>query len=235
MVGDNSVTMEKATVQVDAGKKMSVVFGVPSNLARDPTCLVIAHGAGGPMYSPFITYFHTELARKGFLTVKFNFPYMEARKKVPDKRDVLEASYRRVVEHVRSSKHNPDRFFIGGKSMGGRIASQIAANEVDIDGLFFLGYPLHPPGRLDQLRDEHLYRISKPMLFVSGTNDAFATRSLLERVLVKLGPNARVHWVQGGDHSFNTHDGKSLSKTYEEVLSVLVGWLGNVRSGPPRD
>ena len=223
---DHAVKMEKAKVRVEKGGEMSLVYGVPSTVIQDPTCLIIAHGAGGPMYSPFVTYFHTELARKGFLTVKFNFAYMEARRRVPDKREVLEASYRKIVDEVRSSKHKPTRLFIGGKSMGGRIASQIVANGSDVDGLFFLGYPLHPLGKPDRLRDEHLYRITKPMLFVSGTRDTFATRELLEKVLSKLGSRAGIRWIQDGDHSFNTPEGKTaVPKTYEEVVGVLVDWV----------
>src|SRR5712691_6455498 len=116
--------MEKAEV--------SLIDGIPSKIRQDPTCLVIAPGAGGPMYSPFITYFHTALASKGFLTVKFNFPYLEARRKFPDKPDVLKASYSRIVDEVRSV-HRPDRLFIGGKSMGGRVASMAAADGLDTD------------------------------------------------------------------------------------------------------
>jgi len=90
--------MEKTKVTLDRGGEMSLMYGVPDEFAGDPACLVFAHGAGGPMYSPFLTYFHTELAKHGFLTIKFNFPYMEARKKTPDKKDVLEAAYRKIVE-----------------------------------------------------------------------------------------------------------------------------------------
>lgn len=223
-----SVRQEKGEVKLEKGGAMSLAYGVPSSLPDDPACMVIAHGAGGPMYSPFISYFHTELAKKGFLTVKFNFPYMEARKKVPDKRDILEASYRRILEEVRSSKYEPSRLFIGGKSMGGRIASMIVADGEEVDGLFFLGYPLHPPGRQDRLRDEHLYKITKPMLFVSGTRDTFADHDLLAKVTAKL-PTARVHWVEGGDHSLNRGKGKEeLARTYEEVVSVLSEWASQV-------
>jgi len=86
------------------------------------------------MHTPFIRYFHTELAKRGFLTVKFNFPYMEARRRVPDRREILEESYRTIVDQAKNGNHKPDRIFIGGKSMGGRIASQIAANGVDVNG-----------------------------------------------------------------------------------------------------
>src|SRR5207245_11105800 len=101
------------------------------------TCLIIAHGAGGPMQSPCITYFRKGLAEKGYLTVKFNFPYMQARRKSPDKREVLEASYRQVIEEVKASRYQPRRIFVGGKSMGGRIASQVVASGVNVEGLFF--------------------------------------------------------------------------------------------------
>ncbi len=150
---------------------------------------------------------------------------MEAGRKVPDKREILEEAYTTIVEEVRSSNFKPSSLFIGGKSMGGRIASQIAANGVEIDGLFFLGYPLHPPGRLDKLRDEHLFRIKKPMLFLSGTRDTFARRDLLEKVVSQIGSNAQIHWIQNGDHSFKTPGEKGIGKSTQEALGVLVEWL----------
>src|SRR3989442_732285 len=128
------------------------------------------------MYSPFITYFHTELARRGFLTVKFNFPYMEARKRIPDRKEVLEDSFRRVVEQVRTGPHKPTSIFLGGKSMGGRIASQGVAGGLESDGLFFLGYPLHPPGMPAKLRDRHLYQGKGPVLFFSWTRGPFSRK-----------------------------------------------------------
>jgi uncharacterized protein len=181
------------------------------------------------MHTPFIRYFHTELAKRGFLTVKFNFPYMEAHRRVPDRREILEESYRTVVDQAKNSRPKPTRLFIGGKSMGGRIASQIAAKGVDVNGLFFLGYPLHPIGKTDQLRDEHLYRIRKPMLFVSGTRDSFARQDLLEKVVSKIGPNAEIHWIQDGDHSFKTPDAKKGSTdTLQEALASLLDWMQRI-------
>ena len=208
------------------GGETSIVYGVPSKIHDPSTCLIIAHGAGGPMHTPFIRYFHTELAKRGYLTVRFNFPYMEAHRRVPDRREILEESYRTIVDQARNGRQKPSRVFIGGKSMGGRIASQIAANGEDVNGLFFLGYPLHPIGKIDQLRDEHLYKIRKPMLFVSGTRDSFARRDLLEKVVTKIGPSATVHWIHDGDHSFKTPDAKTGSTdTLQEALSSLVNWL----------
>src|SRR5262249_36654211 len=129
------------------------------------TAIILAHGAGQGMHSPFMTYFHTELAKRGFLSVKFNFDYMDAKLHVPDTQRKLQARYRTVVENV-LSEYKPARLVIGGKSMGGRVASYIA-DAPGVSALVFLGYPLHPPGKRDQLRDEHLYALKIPMLFIS--------------------------------------------------------------------
>ncbi len=178
------------------------------------------------MYSPFITYFHAQLAERGFLTVKFNFPYMEARRRIPDRADTLEDCYSRVVERVRTSPHSPKHFFLGGKSMGGRIASQAVSKGLKSDGLFFLGYPLHPPGKPQQLRDQHLYRISTPMIFISGTKDQFASKELLEEVVAKLGDTATLHWVEGGNHSLDPGKGKTVKDaTYIGLVELLQDWF----------
>jgi predicted alpha/beta-hydrolase family hydrolase len=224
-----SYRLDQAKIKLVRGGETSIVYGIPSKIHDPSTCLIIAHGAGGPMHTPFIRYFHSELAKRGFLTVKFNFPYMEARRRVPDRREILEESYRTVVDQAKNSRPKPTRLFIGGKSMGGRIASQIAANGVDVNGLFFLGYPLHPIGKTDQLRDEHLYRIRKPMLFVSGTRDSFARQDLLETVVSKIGPNAEIHWIKNGDHSFKTPDVKKGSAdTLQEALASLLAWMQRI-------
>jgi len=204
--------------------QMSVAYASPDS-GGNGTGLIIAHGAGGPMYSPFVTFFHKGLAERGYLTVKFNFPYMEARRKLPDKKAVLEESYRQIIEKVRETYH-PEQVFVGGKSMGGRIASQVVAQGERVDGLFFLGYPLHRPGQPEMLRDEHLYKIDKPMLFLSGTKDQFAKKELLDGVVAKLGERAEIHWIEGGDHSFNTRQGKdALAKIYDDAMETIDSWV----------
>jgi uncharacterized protein len=223
---ESRLKIEQSKIPSSKGGHFGIVYATIPDPPEDQTCLIIAHGAGGPMYSPFITFFHRGLAEKGYLTVKFNFAYMEARRKVPDKREILEANYRQVIEEVKASSYHPKRMFVGGKSMGGRIASQVVASGVDVEGLFFLGYPLHRPGRPEMLRDEHLYRIEKPMLFLSGTKDQFAKKELLDGVVSKLGDRAELHWIEGGDHSFNTRQGKdALVKTYDEAMEILDTWL----------
>lgn len=175
------------------------------------------------MDSPFMAYFHTELTRRGFPTVLFNFDYMDAKRRMPDPQPKLQAKYRAVVEDVRS-RYNPRRLIIGGKSMGGRVASYIAADTPGIDGLVFLGYPLHPPGKPDQLRDAHLYELKIPMLFISGTKDTFAGRDLLESVVGRIGKNATLVWVEGGDHSLKR--GRKDQESLAFAAQVIEDWVG---------
>jgi uncharacterized protein len=186
------------------------------------TAIILAHGAGQGMHSPFMTYFHRELANRGFLSVKFNFEYMDAKRRVPDPQPKLQARYRSIVEEVITA-HSPSRLIIGGKSMGGRVASYIAGDTPGVDGLVFLGYPLHPPGKQDQLRDQHLYALKVPMLFVSGTKDTFAERDLLEKVVTRIGANATLAWVEGGDHSLKR--GRKDDQSLGFAVETIEGWV----------
>ena len=177
------------------------------------------------MTSPFMTYFHRELANSGFLSITFDFEYMEAKRRVPDPQPKLQARYRSVIEEV-ADQYRPEQIIIGGKSMGGRVASYIAAEMRQVSALVFLGYPLHPPGKSDQLRDEHLYKIAKPMLFISGTRDAFAEKDLLEPIVRKIGNNVELVWIEGGDHSLKRKKGdvESLST----ALGAIVNWIKRI-------
>jgi predicted alpha/beta-hydrolase family hydrolase len=145
--------------------------------------IILAHGAGQGIQSPFMRFFHQALPQRGFLSVQFNFEYIDKGRKMPDPQPKMQALYREIVKEV-GDKYRPRTIVIGGKSMGGRVASYIAADSPDVRGLVFLGYPLHPPGKQDQLRDAHLYGIPQPMLFLSGTRDTFAERKLLEDVCI---------------------------------------------------
>jgi uncharacterized protein len=189
------------------------------------TAIILAHGAGQGMNSPFMNYFQSELTSRGFLTVKFNFDYMEQKRKVPDPQPKLQARYRAVIEDV-LAKHKPKRLIIGGKSMGGRVASYIAADIPEVSGLVFLGYPLHPPGKQDQLRDAHLYGLARPMLFISGTKDTFAERPLLESVVRKIGDRATLIWTEGGDHSLKV--GKGNQDPLRSAADAIEKWISAV-------
>jgi uncharacterized protein len=190
--------------------------------------LVLGHGAGAPQTSEFMVTFARAFARRGLTTVTFNFPYMEARRRMPDRAPVLEAAFRAVIEALRARPDwGCDRLVIGGKSMGGRMASHVAAARVEgLAGLVFLGYPLHPPGRPEQLRAAHLARIREPMLFVQGAHDTFGTPEELASIVAPLGPTVRVHVVQGGDHSFKV--GRRGPVPQEEVFvrvqDEVAGW-----------
>jgi predicted alpha/beta-hydrolase family hydrolase len=162
--------------------------------------IILSHGAGQGMQSPFMKYFHAELRNRGFLSVMFNFEYMDKGRKIPDPQPKMQALYRQVITEV-ISRYRPRFLLIGGKSMGGRVASYIAQDTPGVHGMIFLGYPLHPPGKVDQMRDAHLYELHAPMLFLSGSRDPFARRDLLEGVVQRLGDRATLVWTEGGDHS----------------------------------
>jgi predicted alpha/beta-hydrolase family hydrolase len=185
--------------------------------------VILAHGAGQGINSPFMQYFHDALSQRGLLSVQFNFDYMDKGRSVPDPQPKMQALYRQIVEEV-SAAHRPRKIVIGGKSMGGRVASYIAADTVQVSGLVFLGYPLHPPGKQDQLRDAHLYDIQVPMLFLSGTRDTFAERPLLEKVVARLGDRATLIWTQGGDHSLKV--GRTGAGTLETAADEIKRWVG---------
>jgi uncharacterized protein len=190
--------------------------------------VILAHGAGNDMTNPLLVAMHEGLARQGYLSVKFNFPYMEQGRRAPDPVPVLEACYRSIIAAVRTDEAlRPPQLIIGGKSLGGRIASQLAAQGVAIDGLLLLGYPLHPPGQPEKLRVEHLPRITVPMLFFAGTRDPLCTLELLHQVLKRLVGPVTLHVIAEGDHSFVVpkRTGRPQEDIYEEIITVSSTWL----------
>jgi uncharacterized protein len=168
--------------------------------------LVLGHGAGSPMTSPFLTGFCMAIGLLGIASHRFNFPYMRAGRRAPDRAPVLVAAFRDAAQ--RAAGAAPELpLLAGGRSMGGRIASMAAAEGMSVAGLVFLAYPLHPPGRPQRIRDAHLYQLTVPMLFVQGTRDAFAQPELLSAVLQRLGGRAQLFPVDGGDHAFRRAGG----------------------------
>jgi predicted alpha/beta-hydrolase family hydrolase len=169
------------------------------------------------------------LAARGIDTITFNFLYSEQGRRLPDPNDRLETCWRVVIEAVRERiVSNNDRLAIGGKSMGGRIASQVAAAGIaGLAGLVFLGYPLHPPGRPDRLRAKHLPNINAPMLFVQGSRDAFGTPDELRPIVTSLGPPADLYVVEGGDHSFKVRKGAGVVQAdiHRMIQDHIAAWL----------
>ena len=182
---------------------------------------MLAHGAGAGMTHPFMESLTAELASRGVATFRYQFPYMEKRRRIPDPPAVLMSTVRAAV--LAASQAAPDLpLFAGGKSMGGRMTSQAAAERPldGVGGLVFFGFPLHPPNRPGTARAKHLADVTVPMLFLQGTRDAFADLKLLRPICRKLSPQATLHVIQDADHSF--HVPKSTGKTDSEVLRELV-------------
>lgn len=195
------------------------------------TVVVLAPGAGADMGAEFMQVFAEGLAARGLSVVRFNFAYAEQGRKSPDRQPVLEDTYRTVVEHVRT-KFAPRKLVLGGKSMGGRIASHIVASGTRADGLVFLGYPLHPPGRPDRIRDAHLYDVTVPMLFVEGTRDPFCPLDTLERVRTKITAPTDLYVVDDGDHSLKVRksSGRSTPEAWGAAVETTADWI--VALGP---
>lgn len=183
--------------------------------------LVLAHGAGAGQQSRFMVESARALAARGVTTATFDFPYITQGRSVPDKPPVLEARWRDAISAAQTQAAFAGLpLFIGGKSMGGRIASHVASQGVDnVAGLVFLGYPLHPPGRPEQRRDTHLPAIAQPMLFVQGTRDQFGTAGEIRALLPAL-KRATLFEVPDGDHSFKVRV-KVAGRKQEEVLSEI--------------
>jgi uncharacterized protein len=219
---------EQFRVDINEYQSVTAIAYAASAKGRAGISLILGHGAGAGQTSSFMVNFATELAARGIDAVTFNFFYAEHGRRVPDTNDKLEACYRAVIETVRGhNKLRGNKLAIGGKSMGGRIASQVAAGEDDLAGLVFLGYPLHPPGKPEKLRVKHLPDIKAPMLFVQGSRDTFGTPEELRPIIKTLRPPANLYVVEGGDHSFKVP--KSAGFTQEEVhravLDEIAAWL----------
>jgi hypothetical protein len=186
--------------------------------------VLLAHGAGADMHAVTLTAFADALAHAGVPSLRFNFPYMQAGRRSPDRPPVLLAAVRdAAAELARRSRLDPERLVLGGRSMGGRICS-LAVGDADDPlpalGLVLLGYPLHPPGKPDQLRVEHFPRLRVPCLFVSGTRDAFGTPDELQQHAKTITGAVRWHWIDTADHGFKPL--KSSGTTPKEALDTAA-------------
>jgi predicted alpha/beta-hydrolase family hydrolase len=190
---------------------------------RGGTLVALGHGAGGNYKTPALVTLASSLAASGRRVLLFNFPYTERKGRIPDPPAVLEGTIGAVAAHARGAL-GASRLVLGGRSMGGRIASQAVAQGLAADALVFLSYPLHPPGRTEKLRSAHLPKIEAPMLFVQGTKDPFARWDLLEAALRPLEGRARLFPLEGGDHSLKVRGGDP-AKTGGAVLAAIVSFL----------
>lgn len=184
---------------------------------------VYAPGAGSNINDPFGAYAAAALARRRITTVRFQFPYMEAGRKSPDRPLVLEATWRAVIEAVRPNK---TRLVVGGRSMGGRTASMVVADGIPVDALALFAYPLHPPGHPEKSRVEHLSKIAVPTLFCSGANDAFGSPAEL-RAGAKKARASKLHLLDGADHGFavKKSSGRTRDDVYDDAVRTLADWI----------
>jgi predicted alpha/beta-hydrolase family hydrolase len=231
---DRGRAARRFEIDVGEGRTVSALEDGPANAARRPrTACLLAHGAGADMESPFLDRLGARLGRR-HPTVRFNFLYKELGRRAPDPAPRLEATYRAVVAAVEARRGLPARRLVaGGKSMGGRIASHLAAAGQPLAGLVFLGYPLHPAGRPERLRDAHLPRITCPMLFVQGTRDRLCDLDRLVRVLPRLAAPHTLHVIEGADHAFRVpkRSGRTVEEVVDEIAGVVAGWVTARASG----
>ena len=191
--------------------------------------LVLAHGAGAGQQHPFMMAAAKGFAARGIDVATFDFPYMREHRKIPDRAPVLEKAFQDVVAAARQWSE-ATRFFIGGKSMGGRMATHLgAAHLADLSGIIVFGYPLHPPGKPSQLRVEHLPSITAPVLIVQGERDTFGTPSELQPAVASMTASVNLHIVPRGDHSL-TVAGRRREDVLGEVLDKAAAWMRGVGS-----
>lgn len=189
--------------------------------------LILAHGAGAPMDSPFMQTIAEGVARRGIRVVRFEFPYMQARRAgrrpPPDRMPVLCRTFLDILE-----KHRHDRLVIGGKSMGGRVAATIASQDVEIYGVVCLGYPFHPTGHAEKLRLEPLTEAKHPIHIVQGTRDPFGSKEEVARY--ELPKSVQLTWLEDGDHSFlpRKSSGRTEAEHLDSAVAAIVRFMDEV-------
>ena len=221
---------ETIRIPVTDREQVSAVLSLPeSNLSPGPVGVILAHGAGNDMNHPLLVSLSQGLVKAGYLTLRFNFLYREKGRKRPDGQTILEKTWLNVYQFLQDHpRYRPDRILAAGKSMGGRVAAQmVAAGLLPVTHLIFLGYPLHPPGKREKLRDSHFHQIETPMLFFAGTRDSLCNLAALNGVLERLSPSWELQIIEGGDHSFRVPKSadRSQEEVYEQILQKTLVWL----------
>jgi predicted alpha/beta-hydrolase family hydrolase len=219
---------DEIRIQVESGGEVSALLLRP---AKAQWLLILAHGAGAGMHHPFMQKLAGELAGANIATLRFQFPYMEQRRRVPDAPALLVAT---VLAATRAASEAAPGLLLlaGGKSMGGRMASQAAAQQLlaGVGGLVFFGFPLHPPNKPGTKRADHLPKVPMPMLFLQGTRDTLADLKLLRPVCAKLGKRALLHVVESADHSFHVlkRSGTNDEAVLRELAQKVASWAASL-------
>jgi predicted alpha/beta-hydrolase family hydrolase len=226
----NSSIAMPVNIAVDDAHRVSGLLQLP---ARAEACYVLAHGAGAGMTHPFMEAVAAGLGARGIATLRYQFPYMEQRRRRPDPPALAHATVRAAV--AEASRLAPELPLIaGGKSFGGRMTSQAhAASPLPgVRALAFLGFPLHPAGRPSDDRGKHLFEVQLPMLFLQGTRDELADLQLLRALAEKLGKHATLRLFEDADHSFHVpaRTGRKDAEVRSEMLDQLAAWTESVIS-----
>lgn len=220
---------ERSPWRVAVGEEHTTAIWEPAAASPRRAVLVCAHGAGGHMNDRGLLALSAVLRSRAVDVVRFNFLYREKGSARPDPMPRLVACLTAVVARVRDELH-PEVLILGGRSMGGRAASVLAAGGFPCSGLLLLAYPLHPAGQPEKLRDAHLAAIGAPVLCVNGTRDPLCQSDLMEKVLARLGSNWTMHWLEGADHSFHVlkSSGTTDAAVLQEIGEVASTWLSNL-------
>ena len=221
--------------ELDSQFPVSDTGGVSSILLRPPDTrwlMLLGHGAGAGMRHPFMTALSRELAAEKIATFRYQFPYMENRRKAPDRPPILTATVAAATRAAHAAA--PDLpLLAGGKSMGGRMTSTAASENLipEVRGLVFFGFPLHPPKQPATKRGDHLAKVTQPMLFLQGTRDDLADLTLLKPICAKLGPRATLHIIESADHSFHVlkTSGKSDAEALRELAHTTAEWASTLK------
>ena len=222
--------MSPAIWRVKVGEEeTSAIFAPASAPAAGGALFVCAHGAGGHMGDRGVLGVTEALLRRGLDVVRFNFPYREKGSSHPDTMPRLKECIAAVAAHARRELA-PQTLVLGGRSMGGRTASMLAADGFSCDGLLLLAYPLHPAGKPDELRDAHLAKIAVPVLCLNGTRDTLCRRDLMEAVVDRLRGRWTMHWLEGADHGFHVlkSSGRSDENVLGEIAEACAAWASGL-------
>lgn len=216
------MSTEAIQVQVSGRHTVTALRDLPEDPAPTWT-FIYAPGAGSNLNDPFGAHLARRLTAQGLGTVRFQFPYMEEKRRRPDGRELLEETWRAVIDQVGASV---PKLAVGGRSMGGRIASQVAAQVTGVDALALFAYPLRPPYDSSKLRDGHFTSIPVPTFFCSGTRDSFGTPEELREGVTQV-PNAKLHLLEGADHGFSVakSSGRTRQTVWEEAVDQLLDWV----------
>lgn len=221
----------KVKITLAGDESVSAILTLPLS-GKKELGVITAHGAGNDMENPLLAAFSDGLAKAGYPALRFNFPYKEKGLKTPDRQAKLEQTWKAAHRYfLEKSGAGITHIIAAGKSMGGRIASQIVAEKrLPVEGLIFLGYPLHPAGDQAKIKDAHLYQITVPMLFFAGTRDPLCDLPKLQTVLNKLTAPRELEIIEGGDHSFHTPKSMNIAEAdiFARIVEKALLWLEKI-------